>query len=77
MGNYKNTTNRCGRKPPVKGHTNPKPRGVAHSEISVRTLDVSHKTSRHIEGIFHNKAVKNYIAVLDTGSQEYIIGIGG
>ena len=68
---------RCGNKPPVKGRPNPKPRGVAHRKSAMRTLDVPHRSHKHVQGIVYNGAAKNHTAILGTGSQKYVIGMGG
>ena len=76
MVNFKNMSKRCGHKPTIKGCLNTKPRGVARGERELQTIDVSQKTSRHVQGIIHNGAAKNHTDVLGTRYHKSMIGMG-
>ena len=68
---------RCRRNPPAKGRPALNPQGVLHSKIDVQNLGDLSKSKKYTQGIFHNGAAKNHNAVLDTGSQQSMIDMGG
>ena len=53
------------------------PCGVARGERSMLTLYVSHRKSNNVKVIIHNGAAKNHTVMLDTGSQQSMIGMEG
>ena len=66
----------CGRRNPVKGRPNPKPQGVAHGKRAVQNIDVAHNMSKHVQVIGYNRATNKNTAIIYTGSQQYMIGMG-
>ena len=76
MGKYENAA-KCESKSPAKGSPVLKPRGVARSNRSMKTLNDHLKIQKYAQGIFHNGATVGHIAVLATGAQQSIVGMGG
>ena len=70
-------TDKSRRKSPTKDHPVLKTPGVTRSKSAVRTLYACPKSQKYAHGIIHNGAAKGHTAVIDAGSQQSMVIIGG
>ena len=76
MGKSENMA-KSGHKSPAKGRPVLNAQVVTLSKRDVLTLDTCPRSHKYEQGIFHNGAARGHTAVLDTGYQQSMVGMGG
>ena len=71
-----NVAKKFGHKPCVRVCTNPNTLGFMRDKRAIQSLNAPCKKSNHTQVIINNKVAKNYVAALDTGAQNFMIGMG-
>ena len=76
VGNYDNTA-KSGWRLTAKGRLVLNPQGVACSKRAMQNLYARPKSQNYAQTIVCNGASRGHIEVLDTGSQNSMVGMGG